>query len=572
MFFLSVHSIMNNKIFFLAVFLFACHIEITSANFISATSANYTSFLSNLKAGDTLFLAAGNYMNRLNLNNKSGTAADPIVIMGSGNTTIFFANACCNTVDITNVAYIVFRDFKIDGQNINYVDGIKAGGGGNTFAHHITIENITIINNGGNIDGDNQTVGISTKCAAWNWTIRGCTIIAAGTGIYLGNSDGTSPFVSGLIENNLVINTRGYNMQIKGQNDNVRQIFPETSNDSQTTIIRYNVWSKDTGSTEIGQGDGSRPCLLMDNFPSTGYGSHDHYEMYGNFFYNNPTEALMQVTGNTSAYSNVFVNHVAPAGYEPVVITNHNGFNPREMNVFHNTVLTNSSEGGIGIYGANNSYQQYCYANAVFSNGTPLIGFKPANTVDNITDTYANAHNYVNSPSTTLSLLDLYPLTGELQGNLTSDALFTRYTDYDIDFNGTLYDGKFRGAYAGDGVNPGWQLQLDIRPTPPRDTITGINENYGRPDFAGIIYPNPASNSFQIDLYSEINTNVKVTLCDLEGKPLRDLFHGEILPGNNTISADVNGLVNGFYLVRITGCWRELQQQQIFTKKVLLQR
>src|SRR5439155_19269616 len=134
------------------------------------------------------------------------------------------------------------RNFKIDGQNINYVDGVKAGGGGNNFAHHITLENLLIIHNGGNILGDNQTVGISTKCAAWNWTIRGCIIIAAGTGLYLGNSDGTCPFVSGLIENNLVINCKGYDMQIKAQLDTVRDNFPGTSSDYQKTIIRYNVW------------------------------------------------------------------------------------------------------------------------------------------------------------------------------------------------------------------------------------------------------------------------------------------------------------------------------------------
>src|SRR5678815_775073 len=317
---------MLNRNFFLFFLFCILAIPFSFGKLIPANPSNYSSLISGLIPDDTLMLAPGNYMNRLNIHGLSGAANKPIVIMGSGNSTVFLANACCNTVDMTNVAYLVLRDFKIDGQNINYVDGVKAGGGGNTYAHHITLENLTIVNNGGNIDGDNQTVGISTKCAAWNWTIRGCTIIAAGTGMYLGNSDGTSPFVSGLIENNLVINTRGYNMQIKAQNDNVRQIFPETSTDSQTTIIRYNVWSKETGSTAIGQGDGARPCLLMDNFPSTGYGSHDHYEVYGNFFYQNPTEALMQVTGNSTIYSNVFVNHVAPANYEPVVITNHNGF------------------------------------------------------------------------------------------------------------------------------------------------------------------------------------------------------------------------------------------------------
>ena len=557
---------MLNRNFFLLFLFFILGIPFSFGKLINANPSNYTSYISGLLPDDTLLLAPGNYLNRLNINNLSGTSSSPIVIMGSGETTVFLANACCNTVDMTNVAYIVLRDFKIDGQHINYVDGVKAGGGGNTFAHHITLENLTIVNNGGNIEGDNQTVGISTKCAAWNWTIRGCTIIAAGTGIYLGNSDGTSPFVSGLIENNLVINTRGYNLQIKAQNDNVRQIFPGTATDSQTTIIRYNVWSKETGSTAIGQGDGARPCVLMDNFPSTGYGSHDHYEVYGNFFYQNPTEALIQVTGNTTMYSNVFVNHVAPAGFEPVVITNHNGFQPREMNFFHNTILTNSSEGGVGLYGANTNYQQYCYANTIFSNGTPIIGFKPANTIDNITGSYANADQYVNNPSNTLSQLDLYPLSGQLQGTSTSDALFTQYTDYDIDFNADVYDATFRGAYSGEGINPGWKLQLDIRPTPIRDSITGIEDHRGNPDFAGIIYPNPAHEHFQIELFSDRNGKINVYLLNLEGAVIRNIFKGEVRNGNNTISADLNELPGGLYVIQI-----EMENISL-SQKILVQR
>src|SRR5690242_20674389 len=141
------------------------------ANFITATPSNYTSFLAGLMPDDTLYLTAGNYMNHLTLSNRNGTQDMPIVIMGSGNTTVFLGSACCNTVDITNCSYLVIRDFKIDGQNINYIDGVKAGGGGNQKAHHITLEYLLIVNNGGNIEGDNQTVGISTKCAAWNWII-----------------------------------------------------------------------------------------------------------------------------------------------------------------------------------------------------------------------------------------------------------------------------------------------------------------------------------------------------------------------------------------------------------------
>ena len=66
--------------------------------------------------------------------------------------------------------------------------------------------------------GNQQVVGISTNGApTWNWTIRGNTIIGAGTGMYLGNSDGANPFVAGVIERNVVRDTIGYNLQIKHQ-------------------------------------------------------------------------------------------------------------------------------------------------------------------------------------------------------------------------------------------------------------------------------------------------------------------------------------------------------------------
>jgi hypothetical protein len=47
-------------------------------------------------------------------------------------------------------------------------------------------------------------------------------VIGAGTGMYFGNSDGNHPFWGGLIENNLIMNTIGYNLQIKHQNPRPR--------------------------------------------------------------------------------------------------------------------------------------------------------------------------------------------------------------------------------------------------------------------------------------------------------------------------------------------------------------
>jgi hypothetical protein len=91
---------------------------------------------------------------------------------------------------------------------------------------------------------DQQIVGISTKCPAWNWVIRRNSIGGAGPGQYLGNSDGSAEFVNGLIERNLVRDSIGYAMQIKHQNVRTTGIGEPASN---TTIIRHNVFSKGAG-------------------------------------------------------------------------------------------------------------------------------------------------------------------------------------------------------------------------------------------------------------------------------------------------------------------------------------
>lgn len=548
---------MKPKATIVLLFLFIC-INTSYANKITATPSNYSSYTSGLLPGDTLYLTAGNYMNRLNLSGLSGTAANPIVIMGAGNTTIFLGNACCNTVNITNCSYLVIKNFKIDGQNINYVFGVSAGGGATHWADHITLENLYIINSGGTAN-DNQTDAISTKCAAWNWTIRGCTIIAAGTGLYLGNSDGSCPFVGGLIENNLIINTKGYNMEIKHQADGQRALLAGTSTDYQKTIIRYNVWSKDSG---VVTADGARPCVLLGAFPSTSFGTNDVYEIYGNFFYNNYSEALLQITGNTALYSNVFVNHFDPSGYHTVLITSQNGFKPRKIHVFHNTVLSNTTSYGIRVYDADPAYTQYSYANAVFS-ANPITGF--TNILDDATDTYANAGNYVSSSSPTLSLLDLYPKAGKLTGTLTSNTLFTGFTDYDKDFNGGIYNWIYRGAYSGSGTNPGWHLKLAIRPTPP-DITTGINANDGVNNFLGMVYPNPANSSFELVLNMVEKQFVKVQLVNLEGQVLKTLYEGEMNDGDNKITTDASNIASGFYMVNIH------LQDRIITKKILIEK
>src|SRR5690606_30552814 len=112
------------------------------------------------------------------------------------------------------------------GQGIGGIDAIKAGGAATNYAHHITIEGCTITNHDGG-ETNQQIVGISTKIVTWDWVIRKNVIDGAGTGLYLGNSDGTRAFIGGLIEGNLFRKTLGYNAQIKYQLHRQQADVPE---------------------------------------------------------------------------------------------------------------------------------------------------------------------------------------------------------------------------------------------------------------------------------------------------------------------------------------------------------
>jgi hypothetical protein len=536
---------MNKKSIYSIVFCLALFTSSPAiANFINANSLNYTSFLSLLTAGDTLNLASGTYVNNLTLNGRNGTLAQPIVIMGNGNSTNFQGQACCNTVSITQCSYVIIRNMQLDGLN-QFVDAVKAEGTIGNWAHHITIEYLDIINYGFN----QQSVGISTKCSAWDWVIRKNRIIGAGTGMYLGNSTGEAPFVNGLIEYNYVANTIGYNIEIKHQLDTVRDNFAGTSVNGKT-IIRHNVFTKDSTSST---GGNARPNLLVGGFPLTGFGSIDYYEIYGNFFYNNPVEALFQGTGNIMLYENIFVNHFDPSGFRAVYISPQNGVSPQDIKVFHNTAWVLNSSGGIRLYNPDNAYQQYCYGNAVFA-PSPITNF--TNILDNITDNYSSAGNYVLSATTNIATLNLYPQAGQVTGTLTPNSLFLTNSDFEKDFNGDVYDWTYRGAYSGCCTNNGWQLQLDTMTT--QSTTTSLVSFLIGNNFT--IYPNPFTYQTTI-AFSEEQKNTTITITDMLGKIIKTFtFTGRQL------IIEKGEMKAGIYFVLTID-----QKKNIFKRKIVIQ-
>jgi len=351
-------------------------------------------------------------------------------------------------VRFDNASYIVVKNIEIDGRDLGS-DGIKAQG----IAHHITLENI-LIHGVGDVRSTN---GISTNGApTWNWVIRKNIILRAGTGMYLGNSDGNEPFIAGIIENNLILDTIGYNTQIKHQN--TRPTIPGIPTGDSTTIIRHNVFSKANNSSL----SVARPNLLVGHFPPSGPGVNDVYQIYGNFFYQNPSgDALFQGEGNVALYSNLFFNTVGDA----IHIQPHNDV-PKIIRIFNNTVV--SSGLGIKVTGGSPSFEQILIGNAVFA-AEPI---RATTQIDNITDTFAAAGSYLVNPTGTpeAGTLDLFPKPGKLVHTSIDTSSFSTFLEWDRDFNGIPRTGIFRGAYAGEGQNPGWLPKLEIKPATSSST------------------------------------------------------------------------------------------------------
>ncbi len=432
---------------------------ITMAAVLQGNPGNYRGLLAQLQPGDTLQLVSGTYTDGLPLSGLNGSAGAWIRIEGpSDGSAVFTAQACCNTIEIGNSAWLEIRQLTLDGLGMSGPFGVNSS----APSHDIVLDALWIHD----FDGDQQTVGISTKASAWNWTVRNCRIERAGTGMYFGDSNGSAPFVAGLIERNVVVDTIGYNLQIKHQNP--RPTGLGLPSGTSRTIIRHNVFSKGAGSST---GALARPNVLIGHLPLSGAGQDDHYEIYGNFFYRNATEALFQGEGNLAIYANLFVNDAGSA----VNVQAHND-RPRQVEIFQNTVVAAGS--GIRISGGDPAFRQRVRANAVFA-ATPLAGGEQS---DNVTGSEAGAASVLAAPFDPPGSLDLYPLAGQLTGAPPDLSGLSVYSDWNLDFNGLARDPAIRGAYGGSGDNPGWMPVLDFKPasgTAPPAPVVSLSASPG---------------------------------------------------------------------------------------------
>ncbi|MEM7250854.1 MAG: hypothetical protein AAF493_05505 [Pseudomonadota bacterium] len=302
----------------------------------------YRPMVANLKPGDELRLRPGIYRDGLSVNGLVGTAERRITIHAEDpeRRPIFWGRAGRNLISVRGSEFITIANLVLDGRNA-FVSAVKQEGGAQCRpSRNVEIRGLFI----SGFRAHQQQVGISTKCMTVDWHIHHNTILGAGTGIYLGNANGDDAFIGGLIEHNLVLDSIGYNLQLKHQFS--QPPHPWIQSAAKVTVIRHNVFSKQFGaSTEPGR---VRPNVLVGAKPATGRGASDRVELYGNFFHHNPGEALFQAEGDIAIHNNVFVNPWA-SNFPAIAIQPHNG-TPRSVRIFYNTVIANGV--GLSVQGA----------------------------------------------------------------------------------------------------------------------------------------------------------------------------------------------------------------------------
>lgn len=394
---------------------------------------DYREYLPRLVPGDRLLLRAGDYLRGLPVHHLAGEPGRPIVIEGVAGTR-FLARAGANTVSLLDTQHIVIRNLELDGRN-QPVDAVKAEGHGR-FAHFITLENLHIHDHA----ASQQSVGISSKCPAFGWIVRGNRIERVGTGMYFGDSDGSDPFVAGRIEDNVVTDSIGYNLQIKHQKPRPEGL-PESEREHET-VIQRNFFVKETAWPDRA----ARPNVLVGHQPVSGPGARDRVRIVANVFWQNPSEALFQGEGNLALYNNVFINSQGHA----VHIQPHNDV-PREVTVFHNTVLARGH--GIRILareGQPPAWPQRVLRNLVFA-GSPLFG---GEAVDNHVAAVDGAARFLKKPFAEPDRLDLTPAMTLAGSVWPEDLALAAYPDADQDVDGRRRIAPTLGACAAQSAVP----------------------------------------------------------------------------------------------------------------------
>ena len=157
----------------------------------------------------------------------------------------------------------------------------------------------------------------------------------------------------------------------------------------------------------------------------------------------------------------------------------------------------------------------------------------------------------------------VYPFNPTKPINTDTSNLFANYNAPTIlpDFtNSKASDGfftkvNFVGAFAGtqtveDNWTKGW---CEFRPLYANYDVvfSEVNNIVANLDAVNV-YPNPAQHTANISFNVTETATVKVTLVDLTGKTVKNIFEGKKVKGAQQFTVNVNDIQPGFYFVSIT--------------------
>jgi len=412
-----------------------------SATQFTANPDNYLSILTALQAGDTIKLAAGNYLNGLDLSEMNGNDQAWFRIEGPSNGpgAIFTTLSDRSTIIFKNSSFVQVSGIEILGNPSSAHHAIELTEDAD-YAHHIVLEELHIHG----FTRESRNAAIITSAPAWDWIIRLNTIEDVGTGLQLGNNRTPSQFIRGTIEQNAILQPLSYAIFIAAQSE--RPDVMGVPRQRTITFVRHNVLSKASPARTNITG---RPLLQLESQPTTGFAENDDYQVYGNFFFENAFrgQALLLGEGNLRVHNNIFVNSKGNA-LEFRQLTNP----VRELDVFNNTIISGSV--GIKIEDVDQAFEQRVIGNAVFA--TEAIINPQGQTQNNLSDNPSFVSNYLQDPER----LNYFPLPDALSGLDIDLEYFVTITDYNLDFDGTQRTGNTRGAYYDDGDHSGWVLNL----------------------------------------------------------------------------------------------------------------
>ena len=78
---------------------------------------------------------------------------------------------------------------------------------------------------------------------------------------------------------------------------------------------------------------------------------------------------------------------------------------------------------------------------------------------------------------------------------------------------------------------------------------TGIEEEQSKNPVK--VYPNPIVETFAVDFTLEANTNLNISIVDINGRTVKELLKGKALQGENNFSFNKSNLANGTYFLII---------------------